>query len=413
MARTIKSIFDDVEKDVKFDAKLAKRIERYVNDLMNRNEDHVKMLGSCLTGVYPLRFKTSDKNEWFIDIKDIDEFDLQKKIIALAREKDSGIMESWVRATDAFNLDCLYTMHRFLNSNLPDKVKKKAVHDTAMALNLKLLGSIMANYFKYDVDELVAQEVYSRLSRKFFIKRFGHWRGVLEHRSMDIVDERATSWLKVLTEFTDNTEIAQCISDVQGRLRSMIKYIWEVFDKVRQDEAKFNKTSMSIVTGGEKILAELSRDTDKYKNYALTTAMDENSFIKPELITLIGAEMPTMPVKLLTDCLVHTVEEMNSRNNAKAENLISNCVEHTVQMIQGDRTAKVNLNDLSWILNKSRLLITAPKTSNQIVFEMRETAEKFVRASAHTRNNTLIMSLRTGLILYIIARTFSMHHYSK
>lgn len=408
----LKSILDEENRQTKFDENLATRIEAYVNALMNRNQEHVYFFGSNLTGVYPLRFKTSDRNEWFMDIKDIDEFEIAAKVLQLARTKGSGLMETWVRATDAFNLDCLYTMHRFLNSNLPEKKKQKAINDTAMALNIKLLGSIMAMYFKFDVDERVAQEVYARLSRKFYIKRFGNWREVLIHRSEDITDHRATSWRKVLTEFTDNAAIAQCISDIQGRLRSMIKYIWEVFEKVRQDEMKHNKTSMVIDTGGVKIIQDLNRKADKFKDYALDTVLDFNSFYKPELITIIGAELTTMPVKLLGDVLAHTVKLANGKDSTKINHFITEVIEYTIETIRLDRSAAANLHDLGWLLNKIRLLITAPKSSQREVLEMRKFGELVVRESAHTRNATLIMSLRTGLILYIVARTFTINHYS-
>lgn len=408
----LKSILDEENRNTKFDESLAARIEQYVNGLMNRNSDHVFFFGSNLTGVYPLRFKTSDRNEWFMDVKDIDEFEIDAKVLILSRTKGSGILEAWVRATDAYNLDCLYTMHRFLNSNLPEKKKQKAVNDTAMALNIKLLGSIMAMYFKYNVDERVAQEVYARLSRKFYIKRFGNWREVLINRSEDITDQRPTSWRKVLTEFTDNAAIAQCISDIQGRLRSMIKYIWEVFEKVRQDEMRHNKTSMVIETGGEKIIQDISRKSDKFKDYALNNILDYNTFFKPELITIIGGEVTTMPVKLLDDVLKHVVEMANGKQADKINHFITEVIEYTIEVIRLDRSAKANLQDLGWLLNKIHLLVTAPKSSQRVVLEMREFGEKVVKESAHTRNITLIKSLRTGLILYIVARTFTMHHYS-
>lgn len=401
----IKDIFDDVSRHINFDQKLAKEIQRYVGALMNRNDDHVMFFGSNLTGVYPLRYKTSDRNEWFVDIKDLDEFEIRKRVIS-----DTIIDKDWVRATDAFNLDCLYTIHRFLNSKLSDRDKQRAVNDTAMALNIKLMGSIMAAYFPYNVDEAVAQEVYARLSRKFYIKKYGNWRSVLEHRSEDIT--AATSkWLPVLKTFDNDEDIAQCISDIQGRLRSMIKYIWEVFAKVRMDQSKFNRTSMAIEVGGEKIVQELKRDSDTYKEYGLKVALDETTFIKPELITIVDAEMRTMPAKLLTDTLRHLVVLQN-KADTKADELITKTIEHAIQTIQSDRSAARNLNDISWLLHKVKVLIMASKTNDPLVFRVRDLAEEMVRASAKTKNNTMIAALRTGLILYIVARTFTMKHYS-
>ncbi len=415
MAILLKDIFNEASKNIKFDQKLAKQIHNYVAGLMNRNQDHVMFFGSNLTGPYPLRFKTGDKNEWFVDIKDLDEFALKKRI-----KEETIIDESWERATDPFNMDCLYTVHRWLNSNLSTREQERAIHDTFMALNIKLMGSIMARYFPYSCDEATALEVYARLSKKFHIKRFGNWRAVLENRSDDIASA-SSKWLPVLKAFNDDAEIAQCISDIQGRLRSMIKYIWDVLEKVKLDQQKFNKTSMSIDAGGEKVLQELKRDADRYKDYAQEVVLDQNTFIKPELVTIIDAEMRTMPPKLLVDCLKYITDLANKDhirvNNitvtaADLEKLINDVIEHTVNTIRDDRSAGRNLNDLSWILRKEKLLITAPKTTSDLVFNMREITERIVRSAAKTKNATIIATLKTGICLYIVARAFSMLHYS-
>ncbi len=410
MANLIKDVLDQTNKDVKFDDKLSKQIQRYKGDLMNRNEETVMFFGSNLTGVYPLRFKTSDRNEWFIDIKDIDESEIDSGVLKLARVKDSGIEESWVRATDAFNLDTLYTIHRFMRSDLPERKIKETIENIAMILNIKLLGSIMAIYFKHDVDDRIAQEVYARLSRKFYIKKFGNWRKVLEHRSMDICSTHS-KWYKVLKDFDNNGDIAQCISDIQGRLRSMIKYIWKVLDEVRQDDAKFNRTSMAIETGGEKIIQDLKRDPDIYKNYINKIILDKQSFVKPELMTIVVAEMRTMPEKLLYDVLDYVSLKSNGLGN-EIETLLNASIEFTTLAIADDRSSSRYISDLSWLLNKVRLLVTAAKTKDPLVFMIRDLTEKFVKASAKTKNPTIIATLRTGLFLYIVARTFTMRQYS-
>lgn len=405
MAILLKDIFNEASKNIKFDQKLAKIIHNYVAGLMNRNEDHVLFFGSNLTGPYPLRFKTGDKNEWFVDIKDIDEFEIKKRI-----REETIIDESWERATDPFNMDCLYTVHRFLNSNLSERDKHKAIHDTFMALNIKLMGSIMARYFPYSCDEATALEVYARLSKKFHIKKYGNWRGVLEHRSDDIAST-TSKWLPVLKDFTDDAEIAQCISDIQGRLRSMIKYIWDVLEKVKLDQQKFNKTSMSIDAGGEKVLQELKRDADSFKDYAQKVVLDEHTFIKPELVCIVDAEMKTMPVKLLNDCLKHICVLANN-DDRDLQDLINDTIEHAINSIRDDRSSGRNMHDLSWILHKEKLLITAPKTTNDLVFSMRDKTESIVRKAAKTKNATIIATLKTGICLYIIGRTFAMKHYA-
>lgn len=404
MATPIKQILDETFTEVRFDAKLAKRIAQYVGDLMNRNDSHVMFFGSNLTGVYPLRFKTSDKNEWFIDILDVDESTLTRRIV-----KESIWPENWVRVNDAFNMSALYIMHRFMNSSLPPKEKQKAIDDTAMALNIRLLGSIMAWYFKYDVDERTAEMVYARLSRKFHIKKFGNWRKVLENRSSDITSDKS-KWTPVLQQFTDDPNIGQCISDIQGRLRSMVKYIWDVFAEVHAEQSKFGRTSLTLDNKGEKIVQELKRGSDIYKRYIVKSALETHTFIKDEVLAIIVAETRTAPEKLILDVLRGVVEKANT-TDANIVKFLETAVEFSTEVISKDRTAKQNLNDLSWLLNKIKLYLTAAKTKDEYVLFLREHAEILTKAYASTRNPTIIAAVKTAVILYVIGRTFTMHHY--
>jgi hypothetical protein len=127
MSTPLKQIFDEASTSIKFDQNLSRKIQKYVGDLMNRNEEHVMFFGSNLTGVYDLRFKTSDRNEWFLDIKDLDEFAIRKRVLA-----ESILDPNWVRANDVFNLDTLYTVHRFLNSGMNEIQAYKAIEATMM-----------------------------------------------------------------------------------------------------------------------------------------------------------------------------------------------------------------------------------------------------------------------------------------
>jgi hypothetical protein len=406
MTTPLKQIFDQASTQIKFDLTLSKRIQRYVGDLMNRNEDTVMFFGSNLTGTYDLRYKTSDRNEWFVDIKDLDEYEIRKRVTT-----ESSLDPNWVRANDVFNLDCLYTIHRYLNSSLNQKQMETAVEAVAMALNIKLLGSIMAAYFPYKCDERIAQEVYARLSRKFYIKKFGNWRAVLEKRSHDIAFNNS-KWYPILKEFTDDEQIAQCISDIQGRLRSMIKYVWGVLEEVKADDAKFRRTSSTIEIEGEKVLQTLKRDTDKYLRYSQEIVLDRNTFIKPEVLAVVEAEMRTLSAKLLVDALNEVVVIANSRSK-QVEELVEASVQHAINTIQSDRAAARYLSDISWLLNKEKLLFMASKTNDPLVFKARTIAEDIVKKACRTKNATMVAALKTGVIIYIIGRTFTHDYYQK
>ena len=70
----------------------------------------------------------------------------------------------------------------------------------------------------------------------------------------------------------------------------MIKYVWEVLDQVRADDAKFHHSSTTFEVEGEKVIQALKRDADRYLRYSQDIVLSRNSFIKPELVVVVDAE---------------------------------------------------------------------------------------------------------------------------
>ena len=77
---TIKSVFDEVTRDVSVDAKLIQRIHQYERAFVNRNEDHIAFFGGNLMGVHPMRFRPTDRDNWFSDVLMIDDLRLEDEM---------------------------------------------------------------------------------------------------------------------------------------------------------------------------------------------------------------------------------------------------------------------------------------------------------------------------------------------
>jgi hypothetical protein len=120
--------------------------------------------------------------------------------------------------------------------------------------------------------------------------------------------------------------------------------------------------------------------------------------------------MRTLSQKLLIDALEHLVVLAN-RGRLEIEKLLNDVTQHAINTIQDDRTAARHLSDISWLLRKEKLLFMASKTNDPLVFEARTIAEKIVREACKTKNNTMIAALKTGVIIYIVGRVFTMNHY--
>ena len=204
----------------------------------------MKCLGSNLTGVYRLSWTLPDRLDWEDNFLQIDGRELRQQILTIPHMDDVGRV-----AGDNFNISCVWLCHRFYRSDLPPRVKEKAMKLSMDILQYKLMSSIHSHYFKFPVDQNVAEATYAELSRKFDIKRYGTWRGVLDSRSENII---ATGEIheQTIRSFDDDIAIVRMIQDIQFRLRDKIKNIWEVMARVIENDMKFGSVSSTIELNG-------------------------------------------------------------------------------------------------------------------------------------------------------------------
>lgn len=403
---SIKQIFDDALVDLTLDKELFKRIKKYGQEFVYKNDEHINFFGSNLTGVYAVRFKTTDRNDWNLGILDIDEPAVRKQIIMLPTVK-----ETWVRGTDVMNISCLYLVHRIYNmANLGPNEKYDAAMDVLMALHYKLISSLMANYYPYPADIRLAQMTYANLSKKFSIRQHGSWYKVLENQCKNILSPTGIH-KRTIERFNDDGAIQNMITDVQGRLRAMVKKLWAVFEEVRSQNNKLMNVSGKVDLGDKVVVRDLLRTDTPYVRYLGEIVLDKKRFIKKELIAVVGEVMQTMPEHLLEDVLVRLCDNAINRDKETLE-LLDETLLHAFDYMSKDKYMKNKLSNLGTILIKFRALYMASRSKEAKMLRMRDLAEKIAASSAKTKSSTVIASLKTGLLLYIILRTFSMDHYN-
>ena len=398
----IKSVFDVACKDIKLDNSFLKSIHAYGQSFVNRNEDHVHFFGSNLTGVYPVRFKSADRIEWIDDVLSIDEYAIRQAIVELP-----SVDENWKRATDVMNLSCLYLVHRVFNSSLNPKQKEQGMTDLLLVLQYKFISSLMAHYFPYPADEKTALATYAALSRKYSLKQEGTWHGVLLKRAKDIMSKQSVHY-QTIARFDDDAAIVYMVTDIQGRLRNMLKKLWSVFEMVRSHEAKIHTTAGMVELDGKMVVRDISRNYPPYRRYLNEVIHDKNRFVKQELVDVIASAMHTMPEKLLIDSLNYLCD---NSNNKDVEVLLDETLTHAFEYLSTDSRAQSKFNDIPMLISKLRALYMASRSSDPSLLKMREIGEKIVKKAVKTTNTSVIAAVRTGVMLYIVLRTFSKNHY--
>lgn len=406
MYQNTRAIFDDHLSSIKFDKVLVKEIKQYNQEFINKNDDHIHFFGSNLTGVYPVRFNpSSDKLKWTVDIFNMDEPEIRREIIKLP-----DIQEHWIRGTDVMNLSCFYITHRFLTSSLTNDDKYTGAFETLLALQFKLIGSLMAWYFKYNVDESTAKAVYAVMSKRYAIKQHGNWLALLQNRCKDILDPKGIHY-QTLIKFDDDKAIQNMVTDVQNRLKSLVKNVWAVLEQVREQNNKIVQQAGTVELDGHNAVRDLTRQYPQYLKYLNTIALDKRTLVKADLVSVIGDAMPTMPERLLVQSL-NFFSELCAKQDKQALKLIEETLVHAFEYLANDRAAQAKMNDLPALISRLRALYMASKSSDPAVLIMRDISGKLVDKAINSKNQSLIASVRTGLLLYLVLRTFAMKYYS-
>ena len=404
MPENIKSIFDRHGSSVKFDRKLLKDLRDYGNAFVNASEDNIHFFGGNSIGVYPVKFKPSDRHEFLIDILGLEESEVRSEVKALPT-----VNEDWVRGTDVMNLSCLWLAHRFKSSTLSAKEKYDGMYQSILILNFKLITSLMTHFFPHPVNPELSQMIYDQLSLKYTLKKEGSWMGLMIERTEDIINEKGIH-ADTLSKFNDDGDIQYMITDVQGRLRSIIKNLWEVLADIREKDLKRHKQSYFSDLEGEMVIRDMSK---KYSSYRLYIEGVTNSpiseFIKPELITVIASMIPTMPKPLLAEGLVAFHEQHTKKNKITIE-WLDLIVVHCFEQVIGDPKISKKLHNIPELLVYMKSLYMASKSKGDVE-KMRLMGEKFIKKHVKQNNPSQIASIRTGMMLYVIVRMLSKDHY--
>lgn len=407
--KNVDIIFSEFCSHLVFDQKLAKQINSFKIAFENKNEDHMTFFGGNLTGVQVVRFTVQDKDEWFGDILGVNDLELEEQIITLPT-----INQNFHVSSDLFNLSAVWLVHKFMTSSYLDTQEKHdAMIDVLFIMNSRFLTGLLGHYFKLSTaDPEVAAATYSQLSYKFALKQCGSWRALLLARSEEIIKHSSIHY-KTFERFNNDFDIVYTLNDCQGRIRDILKNIYAVFKKVHTEGGRISVTkSTTFSIDGEEIIKDKTKNLLTYTRYINSIVSDKDSFIKEELISIIEDLMHTMPARLLKQTLLWCTANYNNANNKDVETLIDTTLIHSFTYLQNNRTLLKETNDISTMIVKMRGVYMSSRSSEVELISIRELSEKIVRQATTTKNDSVIASVRTALLLYIVLRAYSKSHYA-
>lgn len=398
--KNIKAVMDKHLASVKVDNKLLKRIQDYIDSFRTKNEDHIHFFGSNSFGVYKVVYTTVDRLEWLTDVLDIDEAEIRDDLVELP-----SIKKEWKKYTDVVNMSCVYLIHRFFKAAMLPELRQMGMVAAAMVLNIKALTSYMNTSFQYLTDIKTSEQVYNNLSYKYSLKRAGNWYNLLTERSEDMVSPKSVHF-NVVKNFEPDPKVLYMVSDTIVRIKSLVKNLYDEMLDVKADQTKNLRSSMMVEMEDGATVRDVVGQYDTYKNYIVTVLHDRNAFMSSDMASIVvGLMGDGLPPPILSDAVVKFFEQYNAKNKMCIE-MLDLILLHAFELIQKDKEVQKKASNIGEFLIYMHSLYSAPRAKGDVE-KLREIGGKFIKRYVKSNNSTLMAAARTGLILYILGRTFS------
>lgn len=402
MSLSLAQVFNEHFKNVKFDKKLAKEIYKYQFQYINANREHLAFFGGNLLGVHVIRFKDSDVAKLFNSILDVDYYELAADI-----KKVPTLHQGAKVASDVFNLTTMYLIHRFMTSAIiDDTTRHRAAYDVALIFFYRCIAALMSYYFKYPTDEKIAQVAYANLSNKYLIKRLGTWHKVMDYRATDLVDGVESLHIKNLISFTNDYSIIYAVTDSQGRVRDLMKNYCAEFYKVHAQGDTIGSTSSTYTDAeGEENIKEKVHSVESLVTYARQIIIDKHTFAKEDLISVIVNINTNTSFRMIKETLYWLSDNFsNNKLHKKIDRFLEVTIVHSMHLLENNPNIS-HKRDYPHILTELKNLYLSTRSDDQELAEIRELGAYLVKQTSKKKlSDSLILSTRTSIILYIVLR---------
>lgn len=402
-ASSVRQLFDKY-CDFKVDARFCRNIVSFDVGFVTKNSDHVNFFGSPLLGVYPARWTDDERNRWVDDILQADEIALKEDLYELP-----AIDRNFLVTSDLVNLSFVYVTHRILTeSSVPASVRQKAAESTINIMHYKFITSIMAHYFRYPADEAVAKAAYNALSMKFDIKRAGSWGALVKMRSASIT-KRGSLHYETMMKMRDDKGVTYMVSDIQTRIREVIKAQTQVFYEVRDNNGKIVSTSSLMKTDEGVAVKDVRRTFNELSRYMDQVIRDPSDFIRKDLFKVILDVNPSAAMQETNLTLNYISANYTESKKKYIKTMVDETILYSLNFI---REKKLRTNDLGTILLRLRSMFTGSKINDSTILKIRELGDRAVRESIRRSKSIPVSPERTAILLYIVMRALTKRHYS-
>jgi hypothetical protein len=319
--------------------------------------------------------------------------------------KVTTIDHSFKVSGDILNLTLMYVVHRCLSSpQLSEDQRSRAAYDAGLIFFYRCISAIQSYNFRYPADPKIAQMAYANLSNKFLIKKLGSWHKVMDYRSLDLINKSGLHY-KGLMSFKDDEATVYAINDSQGRVRDLYKNYYAEFARVHSEGSNIGVTSSTWVDAeGEETIKEKTKSAEAYVGYMRQAIVDKPTMVKDELISVIVQINSNTSFRMVKATLSWLCENYaNSKHHKAIDEFVSSTVVQSLYLIDQHLEPR-HKKDYAHILVMLKNLYLSTRTTDAEIDKIRINGYKLVRLANGRVSDSLTLSTRTSIILYLTLR---------
>lgn len=406
MANELTRVLNDQFKGVTIDKAFAQRMIDFAYGFVNKNSDHVSFFGGALVGIYTLRWMPSDTDAFYDVVLngELDEIELRRAVRGV-----KGIEVGGVRGNDELNHALLFCVHLLFAADLPEKFKHEAQMAALNLIQYKFLSSLMFRYYPHKASMALSLATYNALSRKFDLRVAGSWGKLISDRSEDTLSKTGIHRPTIM-KYEPLDKVLYWITDTQGRLRSVVKNISNVFyDLHNKGATGIGSDSAMFNTEEGVVLKDKTSAVKQYQNYLVEIINDERGFVRRDLLKIINGKMPTARDWLVESALKELSKGYGSPKHPEYEKMTSETLLHAFDTMVKKR---IKTNDYPLLIDTLKKSYMASRESSPAVLEMRRIGDELIRSILPPgRSSAVVAPERGAMLLYIVLRTLTRDHF--
>lgn len=401
--KSILSVFSEYCSHLVIDKKFCESILNFDIKFVNKNPDHVQFFSSPLLGVYPARWTEEEHNTWMDDIVNVDEIGLTQDIHSLPTVNPAFSVTS-----NVLNLSFIYVIYRLYNSKLPMQLVEKTVKSVIHIMHYKFITSIMAHYFRYPADKAIAEATYNALTRKSDIKVTRSWGALVELRGENYT-ARNSIHLSTFKTMRQDTKVLFALSDIQTRIRKVIKVQTALFHQIKENNGKIVSTSNMMMTDEGHMVKDVAREASQIQRYIDKVVPDKRDFVRVELFNVIMASNQSANPEITLGALGYLSNIYTDRKKEYGRELVSTTITYGLNFL---REKSIRTGDLSTILTKVKSMLVGSRVNDETVLRLRDLGDQIVNEASPRSQAIPTSPERTAVLLYIFMRALTRNYYS-